>query len=190
MRTIIPPNSKLVPSQAKRVFKGIIFDVYHWQQEMYDNTTETFEMLKRPDTIKILSIKDDKLVILDQQQPDQLKSFYDLPGGRHDIENETELDAAKRETLEETGMTFNTWKLLDIVQPHGKIDWLVYIFLATDFINQTDQNLDSGEKIDVQLIDFDDLKNLVNDPSNRYFPKELLDKTQTLDELLNLPEYK
>lgn len=33
MRTVIPRNAKLVPPEAKRVFKGIIYDVYHWQQK-------------------------------------------------------------------------------------------------------------------------------------------------------------
>lgn len=33
-----------IPSTAKRVFKGIIFDVYRWEQEMFDETTSTFEI--------------------------------------------------------------------------------------------------------------------------------------------------
>ncbi len=36
-----------IPPNAKRVFKGIIFDVYQWQQKMFDGSKETFEMLKR-----------------------------------------------------------------------------------------------------------------------------------------------
>lgn len=189
MRTVIPPNSKLVPPEAQRVFKGIIFDTYQWQQEMFDGTTETFEMLKRPDSIKILAVKDGKIVILDQEQPNH-EFFYDVPGGRHDIESETELEAAKREMLEETGMTFRGWRLLEVFQPYYKIECFVYIFLATDFITQTDQNLDSGEKISIELIDFDRLKTLIHDPKAHYLPKELLDKAQTLNDLLNLPEYK
>ena len=35
-----------VPKQAKRVFKGVIFDVYQWEQEMFDGTKEIFEKLK------------------------------------------------------------------------------------------------------------------------------------------------
>jgi len=37
-------------SQAQRVFKGIIFDVYQWKQKMFDGSQGIFEMLKRPDT--------------------------------------------------------------------------------------------------------------------------------------------
>lgn len=35
-----------LPPQAKKVFTGQIFDVYQWEQEMYDGSFETFEMLK------------------------------------------------------------------------------------------------------------------------------------------------
>lgn len=188
MRKVLPKNAKLVPKEAKLAFKGIIYDTYQWQQQMFDGSYQTFEMLKRPDTIKILAIKDGKVVILEQEQPGH-EAFYDLPGGRHDVEAEDELGAAKREMLEETGMTFKTWKLLDISQPHTKIEQFVYIFLATDFDNQVGQHLDVGEKIEVKYFDFDTVKQLTNDSKARYLPRELLEKANSLDEILNLPVY-
>ena len=190
MRTIIPNDAKLVPKGAERVFKGQIFDVYHWQQKMFDGSYETFEMLKRPDTIKVIAVKDGKVVILDQLQPDSSVAFYDLPGGRHDYEEETELDAAKRETLEETGMTFKDWRLIGVEQPHSKIDWFVYLFLATGFDSQQDQNLDAGEKIKVDLKGLDDLKALVSDPRARHLPREIIESCKTIEDLAGLPVYK
>jgi len=44
MRNIIPKNARLVPEEAKLVFKGIIYDVYQWEQKMFDGTFSTFEM--------------------------------------------------------------------------------------------------------------------------------------------------
>src|SRR5438105_1960514 len=110
MRTIIPADARLIPKQAKKVFTGQIYNVYHWEQPLFDGTTATFEMLGRPDTIQVLAIKDHQLVVLNEEQPNSGRAFYGLPGGRHDVPEETELDAAKREMLEETGMTFKTWK--------------------------------------------------------------------------------
>lgn len=186
MRTIIPKNTKLIPAHAKKVFKGQIFDVYQWQQEMFDGTKATFEMLKRPDTLKVIAVKDDKVVVLDEQQPGH-DSFYDFPGGRHDYENESELEAAKRELIEETGMRFANWKLAKIDQPHSKIDWLVYVFVASDFVDQQDPKLDSGEKIEVKLVNLKELKALMNSPKARYNANDILDKCDTVDDLLNLP---
>lgn len=188
MRTIIPKNAKLIPRNASLVFKGKIFDVYQWQQEMFDGSSETFEMLKRVDTIKVIAIKDEKIVVLDEKQPHH--EFFDIPGGRHDHENETELGAAKRELLEETGLSFKTWKLLSITQPHTKMDWFVYLFLAIDFESQTEQKLDAGEKITVKYFSLDELKKLLDDPKNRYLPKEILDQCRNIDNLVNFPEYK
>ena len=189
MRTVTPKNAKLIPENAEQVFKGQIFDVYHWRQEMFDGSTETFEMLKRPDTIKIIAIKDKKIVILEEEQPDH-KFFLDLPGGRHDVEFETELDAAKREMLEETGMSFKTWRLIKVEQPYNKIDWFVYLFVATDFENQQDQKLDAGERIEVKPLGFKELKRLLNNPKTQHLPKELLESCQNIEDLINTAEYK
>ncbi|MBW3568688.1 NUDIX hydrolase [Candidatus Parcubacteria bacterium] len=188
MRTIAPKNAKLLPQKAKRVFKGQIFDVYQWRQKMFDGSLETFEMLKRTDTIKIIAIKDDEIVVLEEEQPPH-PPFIAIPGGRHDKENETELEAAKRELLEETGMKFKNWRLLSVDQPHTKIDWFVYVFLATEFESQTEQNLDAGERIEVKLYSFEEVKDLLSDPKNRYLPKKILEEVNSLQELKNYPEY-
>ena len=192
MRTIIPKNARLIPENAVQVFHGKIFDVYQWPQEMFDGSTKTFEMLKRPDTVNVFAIKDNKLVVVKQQQPNS-KEFYGVPGGRHDDPNETELDAAKRELLEETGMTFRNYKLIWATQPQGKIEWFIYTFLATGFVDQTSQNLDSGEKILVELKTLDEVKAIINDTdmnSRLDFSREIFDNIATIDDLANWPEYK
>jgi len=188
MRNVIPKDATLIPARAERVFKGVIFEVYQWSQKMFDGSYATFEMLKRPDTIKIIAIKNDKIVIVNEQQP-HCPAFIDVPGGRHDVEKESELDAAKRELLEETGMSFKNWRLLSVHQRMPKIEQFVYVFLATGFAKQYPQKLDSGEKITVELVSFDELKALAGDPRARYLPTELLSKVNALEELSALPEY-
>lgn len=188
MRTIVPARARLVPADAKLVFKGIIHEVYHWQQAMFDGSYETFEMLKRPDTVRVFAIRDGKIVVLKQEQPGY-HTFYDLPGGRHDVEDETEHQAAQRELLEETGLTFTSWKLLDAFQPHSKIEGFIYTFLATGFEAQVPQRLDNGEKIEVQYQDLAVVRELAQSPEARYLPKEILDSVSTVEELVNLPAY-
>jgi ADP-ribose pyrophosphatase len=189
MREVIPKGAALIPEHAERVFKGIIYDVYQWQQELFDGSHSTFEMLKRPDTIEVIAIKDGKIVVLEEEQPGRLP-FFGFPGGRHDVEAESELDAARRELLEETGMAFRTWKLLDVTQHMPKIDHFVYIFLATDLEDQVVPHLDSGEKIDVQLWDFAKVKASIADPRVRSFPKEVLDGVDSVQALFDIREYK
>ena len=187
MRTVVPANVDLLPTRASRVFKGVIFDVYQWQQEMFDGTTETFEMLKRPDTVEVIAIKDNKLVVVHEQQPGS-REFYDIPAGRHDVEGETELEAAQRELLEETGLIFKNWKLVAVSHPVHKVDWLVYTFVATDFDQQTDPHLDNGEKIQIKYMSLEEFKDLGDKQRLRYY-SDIFKNAQTVNDLINLSEF-
>jgi ADP-ribose pyrophosphatase len=187
MRTIVPAHGVTIPPQAERVFKGVIFDVYQWQQEMFDGTYETFEMLRRPDTVKVIAVKEDKIIVLEQEQPN-MKAFFDIPGGIHDDENESELEAAKRELVEETGMTFRSWKLLSVVQPNRKFDWFMYTFLATDLIETVATKPDAGEKIEILHVTLNEAKEMLSSPKARVFPRDLENVT-SIQELESLPEY-
>jgi len=172
-KRVLPKKARLVPGNAKKVFSGKIFDIYQWQQQMYDGSLSTFEMAKRTDTVQILAIVGGKVVVLDEQQPDGTRRYNSLPGGRIDPEDITPLDAAKREMLEETGYSFNSWKLLNVRQPQRKIEWFIYIFVAWDVIGQIPQSIDQGEKITVKKISWADF--LATGPKNTIFENNLMD---------------
>jgi len=141
------------PKQAKRVFKGIIFDVYQWPQKMFDGSIATFERLKRPDTVQIIPIIDNKIIIAKEQQPGgwARRGFI---GGRVESKEKV-LVAAKRELLEETGLKAKSWSVFKIYEPYPKIDWKIYFLIAHDCQKITEQNLDSGEKITLQKVTFE-----------------------------------
>jgi ADP-ribose pyrophosphatase len=189
MRTIIPKDAKLIPPEAKLVFKGVIFDVYQWQQKMFDDSMATFEMLRRPGTVKVFAVQDGKIAVLDDEQPWNGHSC-ELPGGRHDVKEKSELDCAKRELHEETGKVFRTWKLLKVQQKHNKIESFLYLFLATDLERQEEPHIDAGERIGVKMLTFDELLKMCQDEHNRYLPKELLEQVGSLDGLLAMPIYR
>lgn len=202
MRKYIPAEAKLVPEEAKKVFSGVIYDVYQWPQEMFDGSVATFEMLGRPDTVKILAVLSEeeakslagkikvspesgpKIIITKQEQP-RKDCFYDYPGGRVDEEDADELEAAKRELREETGLRMRDWKLIRAEQPFGKTDWLVYTFLATGLEGLEAQELDGGEKIEVMAISFGEAVELAKTPESRFLETEFssLEKLQAMPEL-------
>lgn len=189
MRTVVPSDARLVPDYAKLAFKGEIYQVYQWPQKMFDGSIKTFEMLKRPDTVKVLAVRGDKIVAIIDEQP-TLQPRLTLPGGRHDIDTETELQCAKRELLEETGMEFKTWKLLHAEQPQKKIEQIVYLYLATNFVKQGEPQPDNGEKITIKEIDFTQAKRMAQAGDNKYWPNEVLRRVNSLQELIALPEYR
>ena len=45
-----------LPENAKLVFKGIIHDIYQWEQEMFDGSKATFERIRRPDTTAVIAV--------------------------------------------------------------------------------------------------------------------------------------
>ena len=189
MRTILPPKAHLIPEHATRAFKGVMYDTYQWEQELFDGSTATFEMLKRPDTLKVLGVRDHQLVVILEEQPHTHKEYYGLPGGCHDVEAETELEGAQRELREETGLAFANWRLVDVFQPQTDIEQFVYTFLATDFESQIAQNLDAGEKIQVQLFDLEGVRQLDADGRARHLPMNLLGQVESIDQLADLPQY-
>lgn len=143
-----------IPKQAKLVFKGEIFDVYQWQQEMFDGSSATFEMIKRPDTVQILPVKDGKIFGTVEEQPGMPKSFG-LFGGRIDALEEP-LAAAQRELLEESGFEALDWELWKTYQPVVKMDWTIYYFIARNCRQAATPNLDNGEKIEIIKLSFDE----------------------------------
>ena len=189
MRVVVPKDAVLIPANAMRVFKGIIYDVYHWKQERFDGSFATFEMLKRPDTVNVLAIKDNKIIVIRDEQPARPPKMT-LPGGRHDVESETELDCAKRELHEETGLRFRTWKLVQVKQVATKIEQFFYLFVASDFEGQDEPHVDAGgEKIEIMPMTLDELKKTAEAQRDGYLPHELLRSITTIDDILSLPEY-
>jgi 8-oxo-dGTP pyrophosphatase MutT (NUDIX family) len=151
-----PKSNQPIPNNAKRVFRGVLFDVYQWEQEMFDGTRAIFEKIKRPDTVNILSILPDGKILLTEQEQPGTNHFIGLIGGRVD-EKENILVAAKRELLEESGYEAEEFILWHAEQPINKIDWAIYTFIAKGLKKVSEMNLDAGEKIKLNPVTFDEL---------------------------------
>lgn len=150
-----PISKQPIPDSARLVFKGKLFDVYQWDQELFDGKKITFEKLKRPDTVNIIPLTTKgEIVLCEQEQPGTVP-FVGCLGGRLN-EGEHPLEAAKRELLEETGMEAKQWILWDSSQPIDKIDWAIYTFIAKGCRKVREQNVDGGEKIKLKPVTFDE----------------------------------
>jgi ADP-ribose pyrophosphatase len=142
----------------------VIFDVYQWEQEMFDGSTETFEKLKRPDTVVVFPITEDGKIILTKQEQPGKEPFIGAAGGRVDP-GEDILDAAKRELLEESGYKAAEFTLWKSMQPISKIEWAVYVFVARGLKKVAELNLDAGEKIELMPVSFDEFLKIAMEPN-------------------------
>lgn len=150
-----PESRQHMPEDATLVFKGKMFDVFQWRQQMYDGSYQTFEKLKRPDTVVVFAILDDGSILLTKQEQPGKSLFIGAAGGRVDEGEEIE-EAAARELLEETGYRAKELILWHSEQPVSKIDWAVYTFIAKGLEKVDEQRLDAGEKITLHPVTFDE----------------------------------
>ena len=70
------------------------------------------------------------------------------------------------------------------------MEWFIYLLLAWDVESKTEPNLDAGEKITVQNLSFDELKELViNKSSYLGDSTAIFENIEDMEQLLALPEF-
>jgi len=172
----------LIPKNAKRVFEWIIFDVYWRKQKLFDWTYSTFEWLKRnPSTVIIPITKDKKIIICKEIQPtysDYLVHFF----GWSCEWDETPIENAKRELLEESWMHSDNF--IQIKKDdwwNSKFERFGYFFVAVDTHQIQKPKPDPWE--DIEIIEYDlgffikNYKKIVTDKNTIWFiDKFILDE--------------
>ncbi|HYF05833.1 MAG TPA: NUDIX hydrolase [Patescibacteria group bacterium] len=138
-----------IPKHAKSVFKGVLFEVFQWDQVVYDGTTRIFEAVQRQYSTYAIATKGDKIILLKQRQPHLRTTFYEFPGGRMDVVGESARQSALRELLEETGMKPKKIRLWKVIRHNFPVVDAIYVFIANDCTKVVDQKLDGGEKIEI-----------------------------------------
>ena len=161
--------------KAKRVYNGIIFEVYQWKQKMFDGSFQTYEWLKRPSTVEVIGVTGQgKIMVLEQRQP-HTKLFFSMPGGKVN-KGEGLKRAALRELREETGYVSKQVKLWKAFEEYTTMDWTISMFIAKDCRQAGPLALDPGEKIKVRHLVFNEFLRLAEKDNfwcSRYFSKHL-----------------
>lgn len=172
----LPANTKLHSEHAERVFKGDRFDVYQWQQKMFDGSTATFETVKRNDTVIVIPVIGEDVVLVNEMQPHWDKPGMTLVAGMVHSDEDLE-SAARRELEEETGLIFDNYYLVHVDGLATSIEWFAYTFIAIGYSGQKDKSLDPGEKNEVIRISQENLIEKVQ-------KKELLYSARFIEDLI------
>lgn len=101
--------------------------------------------------------KDRKIVLIKQYRHGVGQVLLEIPAGVMDAEDESPLQAAKRELLEETGYASEKFVQIGSVYPNPATHTnMTYSFLALDVEKVGEQNLDETEEIEISLVPFDE----------------------------------
>jgi ADP-ribose pyrophosphatase len=131
-------NSKARVLSSRTVFRGKVFNVMSDEVIEPSNIRVRRDVLRHPGSVVVLALDESRRqprVLLEYQYRYAADRFlWELPAGRLD-EGESELAAAKRELLEETGYTAARWDLaLKYYASPGFMDETMSIYLARDLL--------------------------------------------------------
>jgi ADP-ribose diphosphatase len=130
-------NLKKVRVLSSRVvFRGPVFQVTHDEVVEPSGIRAKRDIVRHPGSVVVLAIDESRSqprVLLERQYRYAADAFlWELPAGRIDA-GESELAAAKRELLEETGYTASRWqRIVRYYASPGFVDETMAIYVARD----------------------------------------------------------
>ncbi len=119
-------------------------------------------VLEAPDWVNILALTPDNRILLVRQFRFGTEHITtEIPAGLIDPGEES-LQAAQRELREETGYTSAKWTYLGAVEPNPAfLNNRCHHWLAEDIVKSAEPELDIGEDIEVELMDFEQIRQAV-----------------------------
>ena len=126
---------------------------------------DDYYVIEKRDVALVCGVTSDNKILLKQEYRYPIdKVTLELPGGTFDEKEETPLEAAKREFLEETGYTAKTWREIGTFYDYPTKDAnKVVVFFAENIEKISNQNLDDSEDINLSLFPFEKVIDLIMD---------------------------
>ena len=147
---------------SEEIFKGVVVHLYKDKVRLNNGDESVREVLRDCRAVCVIPIdRDGNVTVVKQFRYAHSKVLTEIPAGKLD-RGEDFLDAAKRELLEETGITAGTYTFLgEIYTTPAFVDEVIYMYLATDLCEGGEQHLDRDEFLNVEKIPLDTLVGMV-----------------------------
>jgi len=133
---------------------GRVFNLIRENVTLDNGVTTDMEFVEHPGATAVIPMLNESRVLLLKQYRHSLRKYiWEIPAGTLDPQ-ESIMNCAKRELIEETGYSAHQWQKLGEITPvPGYSDERIHIFLATD-LQPAEQNLDTDEIINVHDVGF------------------------------------
>lgn len=141
---------------SETVFQGKLLHVLRDTVALPDGKPAVREYISHPGAVVIIALGDDGKLIFERQFRYPVgRVFLELPAGKIDP-GEDIAETARRELLEETGHTAQTWRYLGVMHPCiGYANERIEIFLATG-LTRGEACLDEGEFLELTALSLDE----------------------------------
>jgi ADP-ribose pyrophosphatase len=145
----------------KTVFTSRYFKIF---QKVVENNGKTFtkDFIEKNPAVLVIPYTEKNEIYLESQYRSALeKVVLELVAGNMEI-GEDPLETAKRELLEEAGLTAKKWKKLNVWNLSANMQAEIHVFAATD-LEEGEQNLDSDEEITMTKLPLDTILKKIED---------------------------
>lgn len=138
---------------SQEIFDGKILHVFKDTIELPDGNPSFRELIRHVGAVAVIPVTVDGKIIIERQYRYPFDEVItEIPAGKLDSAEEDHLEAAKRELVEETGITADEWIDLGVYYPTSAYsDEKIYMYLAKG-LHRGEQKLDEGEFLDVEEI--------------------------------------
>jgi len=140
---------------------GRTFDFIQENVTLSNGATVDLEVVRHPGASAMVPfIRNDTLILIKQYRHAIGDYIWEIPAGTLSP-NESPIECAKRELIEETGYSARNWEELGKIMPvPGYSDERIYIFLATG-LTPSQQNLDTDEMLNVHEVALADAVDMI-----------------------------
>ncbi len=147
-------------------FQGAVWDVRSDEVRIGDHTV-TRDLVVHPGAVGIIALDErDRLLLIRQYRHPVGAYLFEPPAGLLDTHRESALECARRELVEEAGLTARTWHvLIDFLNSPGGTSETLRCFLARDVEQHPEGRTHTGEAEEAHLpqawVDLDEAVGLV-----------------------------
>ncbi len=143
---------------SKEIFDGVILHVFRDSVRLPNGDITGREVIRHVGAVCVIPVTDDGMVYVERQYRYPVDSVItEIPAGKLDSPEEDRLSAAKRELIEETGITADSWlDLGDFYSAAAYSDEKITMYLARG-LHRGEQHLDIGEFLNVVQVPLEEL---------------------------------